>query len=266
MVIYKPQTHTSLTPGIFLGNYNSLLDQDFLAGENIKVVINCGESNSFVEFLDLQRPIISSDVIVLNLDPSLSKDLPVYHDIHQRFNKTLQNYLNFFYHHNKNAHYYINSDNQYSVLKLNSPTINGNPLKLFFTINRLLRLITGINTSAGVLCVSHKFNTWNVSNSLLIALSLSLLMDRYGLDFEASCRYLSSVLQANQEMDDASLNLFNRQYYDDVLLVDNLKKFFIENNKIKQSEDPLMTTNTKLKRSRDNVDVMPFQPALKRIA
>lgn len=96
MVVFDSPPRRELTPGVFLGSFTSLLDNEFLYSANIKIIVNCGFSDNFIEFLDSQLPVLSSDVVVLNLDLSLSTDLKTYQEIHKRFNRVLQHYLSFF--------------------------------------------------------------------------------------------------------------------------------------------------------------------------
>lgn len=263
MVVHKPVMEKELTPGVFVGSYSSLLDQEFLDRTNIKVIVNCGSSLRFIEFLDLQLPIISSDVVVLNLDLSLPTNLAIFNEIHERFNKVLQHYLSFFYQHNTNIHYFINSNLNNAELKFRSPTINGNPLKLLFNINRLLKLMTNINRSAGVIFLSYNFDHQSPSNSLLYTLSLLFLMDKYNLNLEASSKYLKSLVIP---LGDIEIRLFNCKHYDDVLLVDSLKKFYTENQKIKRNESGILTENFNLKRSCEFAETFPTSSSLKRLA
>lgn len=246
MVVFDPLPRRELTPGVFLGSFASLLDNEFLYNANIKIIVNCGFSDSFIDFLDSQLPVLSSDVVVLNLDLSLSSDLQTYQEIHRRFNRILQHYLSFFYQSNKKINFFINSNLNNAVLRFESPTINGNPLRLFFNINRLLKLITNINDSAGILFLSHKFDINHPSNSLLHALALLFLMDKYSFNLEASIKHLQPLI--TPENCTIMPELFRCNHYDDVLLVDSLKKFYAENQIIKQNESLILTEHSRLKR------------------
>lgn len=260
-----------LAPGVFLGSYTSLLNREFREQNNVKVVVNCGSTALFLHFLDLQQPTLSSDVIVLNLDPSTSSSDVAYKEFHHRFNRVLQNYLSFFYNYNKEVKYYINSNYEDAKLAFDSPTMNGMPIKLLFNINRLLKLIKNVNTSVDVLFVSEFFGLQHHSNGLLFALAILYLMDSYNYNFESSYKYLTSLLPhllANgngMSFATAPQDLFNFTHYDDVLLIDSLRKFYTENCRIKQQERGVMTKNRKLKRSLDSVDVATTH-ALKRVA
>lgn len=247
-----------LAPGVFLGSYSTLLNHELLDLCNVKVVVNCGCTSPFLEFIDRQQPILSSDVIVLNLDPYILTGDDAYREFHRRYNRILQNYLSSFYDYNNDVKYYINSNFEGARLAFDSPTMNGMPLKLLFNINRLLKLIRNVNTSVGVVFISENFGRLHLSNGLLFALAILYLMDCYGYNYESSYKYLQSLLPrqySGQAMFDAKpYPLFNCSHYDDVLLTDSLKKFYTENTRIKQSEVGVMTKNHRLKRSRASLE------------
>ncbi|GEQ68348.1 hypothetical protein JCM33374_g2016 [Metschnikowia sp. JCM 33374] len=264
------QQAVNLAPGVVIAGYSTMLNPSVMS--EAKVVVNCGSTQKFLSFLDEAQPVISSDIIVLNLDPStLSTDEP-YKEFHTRFNRVLQNYLAFFYSYNKNVQFFINSNYQNCKLCLDSPTMNGVPLRSLFNINRLLKLIKNVNGSAGFLFLSDNFGSHHHSNSLLYALSISYLMDNYNYNFDASYRFLQSLIPPSPIMTAMAWTmpgvpeLLNPNHYDDVLLIDSLKKFYVENTKIKQEESGVMTKNYKLKRSIESIDSPPvFQP-VKRMA
>lgn len=274
MVANDLRLQVQLAPAVFLGSYGTLLNQVFIDHANVKVVVNCGATSQFIQFLDLLKPAISSDVVVLNLDPRSSKSDESYKEFHNRFNKILQNYLTFFYSYNENVNYFIHSNFENSKLAFESPTMNGQPLKLLFNINRLLMLLRNVNSSIGVLFVAENFGHRHHSNSLLFSLAMLYLMDNYNYNFEASYKYLKSLLPQRILAGDEFLSLgnypipelFNFNYYDDLLLIDSLKKFLVENRKIKQQESGVMTKNFKLKRPRDAMDSVSASTAVKRKA
>lgn len=269
MVAHALQQQFQLAPEVFVAGYDTLLDQKFLDSVNIKVIVNCGLTDQFLQFLDLQQPALSTDVIVLNLDPNISHEDPAFKEFHLRFNRILQNYLAFFYSYNENVKYFINSNYQNSRLAFESPTMNGMPIiKLLFNINRLLKLIKNVNTSVGVLFVSKYYGHNHYSNGILYALAILYLMDHYDYNFESGYRYVSSALSQGKENDDhtPSPELFNFNHYEDVLLIDSLKKFYGENRKIKQAETGVMTKNIKLKRSIDSITTGTTPHAVKRFA
>lgn len=235
-----------LAPGVCLGLF------DAIAGSDFKVVVNCGSTLRFLQFLEERNPAISLNVIVLNLDPDVDRDDAAYQEFHRRFNRVLQNYLTFFYEYNDCAHYYVNSNYQSARLVFELPTMNGVLLRLLFNINRLLRLIRNMNSATTVLLVAEHFGEVHHSNSVLYALAISYLMDCYGYNFDASYGYVRHLVQHHHD-------LFGNSYTD-VLLVDNLKKFFVENSKIKQAEAGVLTTNRQLKRSMDTLEM----PRMKR--
>lgn len=257
-----------LAPGIFLGLFDVLLDRKF--ADSVKVIVNCGATAGFLDFLDGSQPVISSDVVVLNLDPTTSALDAAYKQFHLRFNRVLQNYLSFFYSHNKDASFLINSNYQNAQLAFDSPTMNGVPLKLLFNINRLLKLIKHVSPSVGFVFVAEKFGACHHSNGLLFALAILFLMDSYNYNFEASYRFLQNILPPPLPVYPENgvfaepAELLNPNLYDDMLLIDSLKKFYVENQKIKQSEARVLTKNIRLKRSVDCLDVAA--PAVKRLA
>lgn len=255
--------HVLLAPGVYLGSYNTLLELSFLDSCNVKVVVNCGSTSRFLEFLNSQLPVISSDVIVLNLDPGAADTDAAYKEFHARFNKVLQNYLSFFYSYNDNVKFFVNSNYENSGLAFKSPTMNGVLLKLLFNINRLRKLIRNVNPSVGVVFVSENFGQQHHSNSILYAVAMLYLMDNYDYNFDASYKYLVSILADRLY---GVSELFNHNFYADVLLIDNLKKFYVENKRIKQRESGIMTRNVKLKRSLDASDNAPEATLMKRLA
>lgn len=265
MVTIRSPSHVCLSPEVFLGSYDALCDNDFRQNTNLKVIVNCGNTASFLKFLDQQQPILPSDVAVLNFDLGILSELVAFNEFHSRFNRILQHYLAFFYRHNRNIHYYINSNLGDSSLSLKSPTINGNPLKLLFSLNRLLKLMRNVNNSAGIILVSEKFDEAHPSNSLVHALAILCLMDTYGYNFDASCHILNIKLSSVFHERYNAL-LFNRQHYDDVLLIDSLKKFFLENQKIKQADEKILTQNSTLKRSCDHFDAVSITLRIRKIA
>lgn len=226
---------------------------------NIKVVVNCGLTEQFLNFIDESQPVISSDVIVLNLDPNTSHDHGAFQEFHARYNRVLQNYLAFFYKYNQNVLFFVNSTYQDSKLAFDSPTLNGVPLKLLFNVNRLLKLIKNINLGVNFLFVAEHFEKQHLSNGLLYSLAILYLMDNYNYNFDASLKYLQSCLVMHH-----GCSLFCHNHYDDMLLIDSLKKFYKENSRIKAAEDCLMTKNIKLKRRLNCMESV--QASCKRLA
>lgn len=237
----------TLAPGVAIGNYRALLE----GGCSPKVIVNCGLTERFLEFLDTSQPVISSDVIVLSLDPSTMPSDKAYTKFHARYHRVLQNYLAFFYSYNADASYYVHANYQNGPLSFELPILSGNPLRLLFNVNRLIRLICNVNRLAGVLLVSENFGTNHRGNALLHALALLYLMDNYGYNYEASVRALLSMVPAGP--------LLSSHHYDDILLIDSLKKFYRENIEIKQSLRGVMTKNYALKRSLESVDMGPVK-------
>lgn len=263
--------HFQLAPEVFVAGYETLLDHKFLNAANIKVIVNCGLTDLFLQFLDSQQPVISTDIIVLNLDPNVSQEDPAFQKFHFRFNRILQNYLAFFYSYNENVNYFINSNYQKAKLLFESPTMNGMPIiKLLFNINRLLKLIKNVNTSVGVLFVAKYYGHNHYSNGILHSLAILYLMDHYDYNFESGHRYLSAGLSHKKggdlNMSHPGPELFNFNHYEDVLLIDSLKKFYAENRKIKLEEAGVMTKNIKLKRSIDTITTGGDSRATKRLS
>lgn len=270
MVADLTQQAVCLAPGVVIAGYSAMLRPELM--NDAKVVVNCGSTMRFLNFLDEARPVVSSDVIVLNLDPNTSSTDAPYKEFHSRFNRILQNYLAFFYSYNKDVQFFINSNYENNKLSLESPTMNGVPLRLLFNINRLLKLIKNVNGQAGFVFVSDNFGLQHHSNALLYALSILYLMDNYNYNFEASYKFLQSLIPPSPIMSSSgsyfqtSPELLNRNHYDDILLIDSLKKFYVENCKIKQAECGVMTKNFKLKRGLDSVDTTPVMQSVKRMA
>ncbi|KAM9939688.1 hypothetical protein OXX80_000831 [Metschnikowia pulcherrima] len=267
MVVANFAQAISLAPGVVLSGYNTMLNLG--AMKDVKVVVNCGSTSGFLKFIDEYEPVISSDVIVLNLDPYTSSTDASYNDFHVRFNRVLQNYLAFFYSYNKDVNFFIHSNYENSRLAFHSPTMNGIPLRSLFNVNRLLKLIKNVNGSAGFMFVSENFGSSHHSNALLYALAISYLMDNYNYNFDASYKFLQSLIQPSRMVPNthffAPPELFNANHYDDILLIDSLKKFHAENSKIKSAESGVMTKNYRLKRSADCIDTHVMQP-VKRMA
>ena len=94
MVADLTQQAVCLAPGVVIAGYSAMLRPELM--NDAKVVVNCGSTLRFLNFLDEARPVVSSDVIVLNLDPNTSSTDAPYKEFHSRFNRILQNYLRSF--------------------------------------------------------------------------------------------------------------------------------------------------------------------------
>lgn len=238
------QMATEISPGIWLGPYETLGQQQFMDANNIKMIINCSTTRPFLGALNASGMNMSSDLIVLVLDPAFDADDGqgdgrVLNEYVNRFTRVLQNYVSFFYDSNPHVHNLIHQFPQNRPLCLTSPILTGNLKQQFFNVNRLLKLMKNLNDSIGTLIVSPDGNT-----PLSTGLAMSYLMDNYNFNFDAS--------YTNLRITRPLVVPFNYQYYDDLLIVENLKKFYQENTQIKQNGAGLMTTNCKLKRKNDH--------------
>ncbi|KAK6463823.1 hypothetical protein DFJ63DRAFT_335336 [Scheffersomyces coipomensis] len=250
-----------ISPSIWLGSYQSLTNSEFLTSKNIKIIINCGTSLQFLKLLHQRNDIVvSSDVIILSLDPSFDinhlnqDDSELVHDFIKQFKKILQNYLHYFYYNNSDINNLIhklpNGDNAAAnnQLQLNNPILTGNLKNQFFNIIRFINLIKLINSKVEILIVSE-FGSSKLSTGLLIA----YLMDCYNFNFQACFKFIT--LKTGQ----SNLHNFNFNYYDDLLIFENLKKFQLENNQIKAMKPDLLTKNYKLKRRCRDEEETPTQ-------
>lgn len=203
---------------------------------NSKIIINCGPTHKFLR--NIESLPISSDVILLSLDlyfdiNKLTDDEKFLLDqFNVSFNKVLQNFVNHFYNYNENRSYQINKMPNNVNLSFNQPLLTGNLKDNLFKIIRLIKLVKAINPSIDVLILGE--NDENVSKSLLIA----YLMDTYNYNLTASINYLSQLMDVG----------FNINYYNDLLILESLKKFYQENNEIKGT---ILYRNKNGKRSRD---------------
>ncbi|KAG7666096.1 uncharacterized protein J8A68_000352 [[Candida] subhashii] len=241
-IFFNPDTPQEICPSIWLGPYNSLLDHEYMLRNNIKIIINCGSTLKFLDLIENSRDVqISSDVILLSLDPAFDCQHELVYKFNRKFNRILQNYLDSFYKNNPKA---SNSMYQlpHSSIDLTTPIISGSNLKLqFFNLVRLMSLFKVINLDLQILVVSEDGNK-NLSTGLIIA----YLMDCYRYNLPNSFRLIQSRRPSIHEL--------NNNYYEDLLIIENLKKFYIENCEIKQQSNPILTNNYKLKRSNDSAD------------
>lgn len=235
---------SEISPSVWLGSYSLLSQQQFLDAKNIKVIINCSATCTFLKELGASGMNMSSDLVILLLDPSFdasrvtSDEMPLLDDYMSRFNRILQNYINFFYNLNPQANNLIHKFPQNKPLSISSPILTGNLKEQFFNINRLLKLLKNVNDSIGTLIVSPDGNS-----KLSTALTMSYLMDNYNFNFDAS--------YTNLKITRPLIVPFNYQYYNDLLIIENLKKFYLENSSIKQTNNVLLTTNCNLKRKNE---------------
>ena len=235
---------SEISPSVWLGSYSLLSQQQFLDAKNIKVIINCSATCTFLKELGASGMNMSSDLVILLLDPSFdagrvtSDEMPLLDDYMSRFNRNLQNYINFFYNLNTPANNLIHKFPQNKPLSISSPILTGNLKEQFFNINRLLKLLKNVNDSIGTLIVSPDGNS-----KLSTGLTMSYLMDNYNFNFDAS--------YTNLKITRPLIVPFNYQYYNDLLIIENLKKFYLENSSIKQTNNVLLTANCNLKRKNE---------------
>lgn len=255
-----------LAPGVHLGSYWSLSDKELIETGNIKIIVNCGNTSHFLNHLDGVKPVISSEVVVLNLDPSISGLDEDYKRIHSQFNKVLKNYLAFFYNYNEKVSQIIHLNYMNDNLTFESPNLDGMPLILFFKINRFLKLMQNLNSEIGVLFVSDSFGCEKLSNGVIYSLAILYLMDNYGFDFDASFGHLRSALAKRfSSSESGHPHIFAFNHYDHMILVNSLKVFFEENLKIKNKGSVKMTTHANRKRRIDSVDSFVTQAYQKRL-
>ncbi|KAK6205188.1 uncharacterized protein RJT21DRAFT_111720 [Scheffersomyces amazonensis] len=248
-MFFNPDGAQEICPSIWLGSYKSLTNARFLETHQIKIIINCLSTSRFLRCLQRKDVVVSSDVVILSLDPAFDinnveneDDRELVHEFVTQFKKILQNYLHYFYHNNSNINNLIhnlpinNSSN--NGLNLTNPILGGNLKAQFFNIIRFINLIKVINSTTQILILSESGNV-NLSTGLIIA----YLMDCYKYNFDSSFKFIQSKRP--------SVNPLNFNYYDDLLIRENLKKFFAENNQIKQEKPGLLTSNYRLKRRND---------------
>lgn len=254
-----------LAPGVHLGSYWSLSDKELIEKGNIKIIVNCGNTSHFLNHLDSVQPVISSEVVLLNFDPSLSSLDEEYKRIHSQFSKVLKNFLAFFYNYNEKVSQIIHLNYMNDNLTFESPNLDGMPLMLFFRINRFLKLMQNLNSEIGVLFVSDSFGYDNLSNGVIYSLAILYLMDNYGFDFDASFGHLRKALSRQfSNSESGHPNIFAFNHYDHMILVNSLRVFFEENLKIKNTGSAKMTTHANRKRRIDSVDAFVTQAYLKR--
>lgn len=237
-----------IAPSIWCGSYLSLSNH-FLHTRNIKIIVNCSPTIEFLSELETSDVSLSSDIVLLSLDPSFSLEnynsniqLQLSKQI-SKFNRVLQNYINHFYTLNPKLHSIIHHLFNNQPLQFESPILSGGCLQnLLFQINRLIKLLKNINTLVEVLIISKEG-----SGLLTTALCISYLMDSYNFNFAASLKHL--------QMRDPRIAPLNGNYYDDLIILESLKKFYNENIMIKESSQDLLTTNSKLKRRNDDEEM-----------
>ncbi|ODV76907.1 uncharacterized protein CANTADRAFT_8484 [Suhomyces tanzawaensis NRRL Y-17324] len=244
---HTPQTASrpqEIAPAVWLGSY-AALDSSFLADNNIKIIINCSHTTSFLAHL--AQALVSSDVIILSLDPAFLAELvagadqPLVAEFLATHNRVLQNYINHFYIYNPHARNLIH-DIPSAKLDFASPILTGNLKLQFFNVLRLVLLCKSINSSIQVLFVSE------TRSSLATGLATAYLMDTYNYN-------LAAGLEGVKTRAPAYATDLNHNYYDDLLIIENLKKFGTENASLRQKNPGVLMANCRLKRrGRDDED------------
>ncbi|CAK7909412.1 hypothetical protein CAAN1_24S01398 [[Candida] anglica] len=236
-------TACEIAPSVWVGSYSNCLGDQFLRTKNVKIIINCSPSYAFFHELEYSDVSIPSDLVVLSLDPSFNMDS--HSSVEQtflmktvaKFNRVLQNYITHFYVNNQTPGYdVIHKSINNTMLQVASPILAGNLQASLFQANRIIKLLRNINSSVEVLIVSRE----PFGNRLTTALGVSYLMDSYGFDLPTSLRHI--------QLRDPKFSPLNINYYEDLLIAENLKKFHTENLAIKQNSGGVLTSNFKLKR------------------
>lgn len=242
-MFFNPDSAQEVCPKVWLGPYSALSHDNFLERHNIKIIINCLSTGKFLRALEQPQVAISSDVIILSLDPSFSvsdfETQELVLEFTRKFNRILQNYLNYFYVNNPDSTYLIHQiPNNQLLLSIRSPILQGNLKLQFFVLVRLMNLLKSINSNVQCLVLSDTGNS-NLSTGLITA----YLMDCYNYNIKNSYTVVHSARP--------SVSALNNNFYDDLLIIENLKKFSSENNALKQNNPGVLIKNYKLKRRND---------------
>lgn len=239
----KPEFVNEICPTIYYATPNSL-KQEVFNHYNFKIIINCLPTQGFLNILNESDINISTDITILSLDLNFDMDKfnpderVLLNEFHKTYNKVLQNYLNHFITYNPAYLDLSNKLPENTTLQLSAPILTGNIKNNLFKLIRFITLFRIIDESIDVLIIGEANE--NVSKSLIVA----YLMDTYNYNLSASLNYLSYKINFK----------FNLNYYNDLLLVENLKEFYHENIEIKRGSEVLY--NNKLgKRSRDDATI-----------
>lgn len=233
---------TEICPTIYYGTVNSL-KQEIFHNYNFKIIINCLPTYKFLKHLNKSNISIPTDMLMLLLD--LNFDINKFNDdekallneFDMKFNKILQNFINYFINYNENIDKIINKLPNNLNLNISNPILSGNLKNNLFKLTRLIKLFKIMNNSIDILIIGD--NNENFSKSLLI----SYLMDNYNYNVNNSINYLHYKINVN----------FNLNYYEDLLILENLKKFYVENNEIKIGSS-ILYNNKQGKRCREDED------------
>ncbi|EDK39052.2 hypothetical protein PGUG_03150 [Meyerozyma guilliermondii ATCC 6260] len=233
-------------PGMWLGTYQSF-ESVAMTRHNFKLVINCSPTYKFLAHLENSNMAISSDVIMVSLDPGFSTDNFSPDESERlmeyitRLNRVLQNYIGHFYGLNSRAHNLIHPMPNGRPFSMSSPVLSGSLKPHLFSLNRLIKLLRHVDDTIEVAIVSSEN-----FNSVATGLAMSYLMDHYGLNYGASYNRLVARTDGVCPL--------NPSFYDDLLVIEAVRQFSTENNAIKHNST-VLTTHCKLKRKNDDDDL-----------
>lgn len=213
-----------ISPNFHIGNYHSLQSID-----SINIIINCGNTVDFLNYLDHAQISIPSNIQLLSLDPChiATSDTSEFIKVYK---KRLINYINSFY-------YLANKINfNFDFELFNNPILSGSNLKAnFLNLINLINLFKLNNLNTKVLVVSP-----NGQSNLVIGLASCYLINTYNYSMHSSLNFLNKI--------DPNL-LLNFSYYDDLLIVESLKKFYQENGLRKLENKAYLYLHSELKRT-----------------
>ncbi|KAL6449574.1 hypothetical protein SBY92_004489 [Candida maltosa Xu316] len=244
-MFFNPETPQEICPRVWLGPYNALLhnpgdnSENFLVENNIKIIINCGTTLPFLDLIENNRNVtLSSDVLVLSLDPLFDSNHELAIDFNRRYTRVLTNYLNYFYTTNPRANQLIHQlPGSTDHIQMKSPILNGLNLKLqFFNLIRLINLFKSINQEMEVYIVSQDGND-NLSTGLMVA----YLMDTYRYNLANSLKMIKSRRPSVTE--------WSCDEYDEML-----SQFYVQNCEIKCV--PIMDKLKRTSQEDDSNEVM----------
>lgn len=235
------QDLVQVSPSIYYGNLNSLSDNIFV-NHNFKIIINCLPTHKFLHRVNdsTNKLSLSSDVMILSLD--LNFDINEYSEYEKHllneftihYDKIMKNFINYFVNYNDKLKNHVHELPNNLNINLQLSILTGNLKNCLFKLVRIIKLFKVMNNSIDILVVGE-FNE-NFSKALLI----SYLMDTYNYNLHGCLTYLNYKVPIN----------INSNYYNDLLILENLKKFYQENNDIKLGSCVLFN-NKWGKRSRD---------------
>ncbi|KAI3404089.2 hypothetical protein KGF56_003125 [Candida oxycetoniae] len=261
-MFFNPDLPQEICPNVWLGPYSSLrnysnnkiLEQQkqsggtntsFLAkNKGIKMIINCGTTAKFLDLIENSIEVsISSDIMILSIDPAFDpqhqNEQVLISEFTTKFNRILQNYLSYFYIDNPSSINLIHQlPKSHDLTSIKSPLFTGSNLKIqFFKIVRLISLFKYIFNHEFQILILSESGDLNLSTGLTIA----YLMDNYKYNLNNSFRLIKEKRPTVMEL---KLN-----FYDDLLIVEHLKKFYLENIEIKVKNPQLLINKVKRKNS-----------------